>query len=112
MERQLAFWDNVNTETDMQKKLELLESEYARIEGTTDAEYRKRVENMLNACRYTVDPAAMAAAMTGAMEAKTQELAEEAKENVPKLGDPGVCPDCGAADQTGKSCEFCGKQLS
>ena len=29
----------------------------------------------------------------------------------PKLGDPGVCPDCGATDQTGKFCEFCGAKI-
>jgi len=116
MERQVAFWDKLNTETDMQKRLVLLEAEYARIEGTADADYQKRVSDMLKACRYTVDPAAMAAAMTGAMEAKMQELTEESKtadpkENAPKLGDPGVCPDCGAADQTGKFCEFCGAKM-
>ena len=33
------------------------------------------------------------------------------KENSPKLGDPGVCPDCGAADQTGTFCEYCGAKL-
>ena len=113
MERQTAFWDKLNTETDMQKRLALLEAEYARIEGTADADYQKRVSEMLKACRYTLNPAAMAAAMTGAMEAKTQEIsaAEEKNMTAPKLGDPGVCPDCGATDQKGKFCEFCGKEL-
>lgn len=117
MERQNAFWDKLNAEPDLQKKLVLLEAEYARIEDNpTDAEYRKRVEDMLKACRYTLNPAAMAAAMTGAMEAKMQELTEESKtvepkETAPKLGDPGVCPDCGAANQTGKFCEFCGAKI-
>ncbi len=118
MERQMAFWNKVNAETDMQKKLVLLETEYAHIkDNPTDAEYLKRVEDMLKACRYTVDPAAMAAAMTSAMEAKMQELTEEARtgeqmDTAPKLGDPGVCPDCGATDQTGKFCEFCGAELN
>jgi hypothetical protein len=113
MERQNAFWDQLNAEPDMQKKLVLLEAEYARIqENPTDAEYLKRVEDMLKACRYTVDPAAMAAAITGAVEAKTQKLTEESKETAPKLGNPGVCPVCGATDQTGKFCEYCGAALT
>jgi len=113
MERQNAFWDKLNAETDMQKRLALLEAEYARIEGTADADYQKRVSEMLKACRYTLNPAAMAAAMTGAMEAKTQELAAAAEKNeaAPKLGNPGVCPDCGATDQSGKFCEFCGAKI-
>ena len=91
----------------------MLEAEAARIEGTADADYQKRVSEMLKACRYTLNPAAMAAAMTGAMEAKTQELSAAAEKNeaAPKLGDPGVCPDCGATDQTGKFCEFCGAKM-
>jgi len=116
MERQNAFWDGLNAERDLAKKVALLEAEAARIEGTADAEYQKRVSETLKACRYTLNPAAMAAAMTSAMEAKKQELTEEAQmgkpnENAPKLGDPGVCPDCGATDQKGKFCEFCGKEL-
>ena len=112
LERQNKFWDSLNAEPDLAKKVALLEAEAARIEGTADADYQKRVAEMLKACRYTLDPSAMAAAMTNTMQAKTQELAEEAKETVPKLGDPGVCPDCGAADQTGKFCEYCGAKMT
>ena len=117
MERQNKFWDSLNAEPDLAKKLALLEAEAARIEGTADADYQKRVSEMLKACRYTLDPAAMAAAMTGAMEAKVQELTEEAqtaepKGSAPKLGDPGVCPGCGATDQNGKFCEYCGEKLN
>jgi len=68
---------------------------------------------MLKACRYTLNPAAMAAATTSAMNAKMQEpdAASEKNAVAPKLGNPGVCPDCGAADQTGKFCEFCGAKI-
>ena len=38
-------------------------------------------------------------------------ISAEEKEDSPKLGDPGVCPDCGATDQTGKFCEYCGAKL-
>jgi|GEM_PF-817049 len=34
-----------------------------------------------------------------------------AEDDGPKLGTPGVCPDCGATDQTGKFCEYCGAKL-
>ena len=117
LERQNKFWDSLNAEPDLAKKVALLEAEAARIEGTADADYRKRVSEMLKACRYTLDPSAMAAAMTGAMEAKMQELTEEAKtaepkDTAPKLGDPGVCPGCGATDQNGKFCEYCGEKLN
>ena len=116
LERQNKFWDSLNAEPDLAKKVALLEAEAARIEGTADADYQKRVSDMLKACRYTLDPAAMAAAMMSTMQAKKEALTEEArtgepKESAPKLGDPGVCPDCGATDQTGKFCEYCGAKI-
>ena len=118
MERQLAFWDKVNAAPDVQKKIVLLEAEYARIkDSTTDAEYLKKVSGMLKACRYTVDPAAMAAAMTSDMEAKKQELMQEARtggqqDTTPKPAESGVCPACYAAGQSGKFCEYCGTKLN
>ena len=36
----------------------------------------------------------------------------EEKDDSPKIGDPGVCPDCGATDQTGKFCEYCGAKVN
>ena len=59
----------------------------------------------------------MAAAVTGAIQEKMQKLTEEAqtaepKDTAPKLGDPGVCPGCGATDQNGKFCEYCGEKLN
>ncbi|MBP3293992.1 MAG: hypothetical protein J6N32_09595, partial [Clostridia bacterium] len=121
MERQNAFWDKLNAETDLQKKLVLLEAEYARIKDTTtDAEYLKRIEDSLKACRYTQNPAAMAAAMTSAMEEQKKKLMEEAgikpeiletKGESPQLSESGVCPGCGATNQTSKFCEFCGTKI-
>ena len=113
LDRQNKFWDSLNAEPDLAKKVALLEAEMARIEGTADADYQKRVSEMLKACRYTLDPTAMAAAMMGAMEEKKKEAETQANKQPaePKLGDPGVCPDCGATDQTGKFCEFCGAKI-
>ena len=36
----------------------------------------------------------------------------EEEDKAPKLGDPGVCPGCGAANQTGKFCEYCGAKMN
>ena len=55
------------------------------------------------------DPAELMAE-AGVPETAAGTSAEE-KEDSPKLGDPGVCPDCGATDQTGKFCEYCGAKL-
>ncbi len=120
LERQSEFWDKLNSETDLQKKLELLEAEYTRLkDNPTDAEYLKRVEETWKACRYTcMTPEEQAAGKARIMGEKMQKLTEEA--NIPaaaataaspKLGDPGVCPGCGATDQTGKFCEFCGEKI-
>jgi hypothetical protein len=113
LDRQNKFWDSLNAEQDLAKKVAMLEAEMARIEGTADADYQKRVSEMLKACKYTLDPTAMAAAMMGAMEEKKKEAETQANKQPaePKLGDPGVCPDCGATDQTGKFCEFCGAKI-
>lgn len=120
IERQAEFWDKVNSETVLQKKLELLETEYARIkDNPTDAEYLKKVEESWKACRYTcMTPEEQAAEMARIMGEKMQKLTEEAGIPAaavitasPKLGDPGVCPGCGATDQTGKFCEFCGEKI-
>ena len=119
-EQQSQFWDKVNSETDLQKKLEILEAEYVRIkDNPTDADYLKRVEESLKACRYTcMTPEEQAAEMARIMGEKMKKLTEEA--GIPavsvspapqKLGDPGVCSGCGATDQTGKFCEFCGEKI-
>ena len=117
--RQSEFWDKLNSEQNMQTKLTLLETEYARIKDVpTDAEYMKRVEEMLKAYRYSsMTPEQQAAEMVRIMEEKKQKLMEEAgipaaaTVAVPQSGNSGKCPDCGASDQKGKFCEFCGKKL-
>lgn len=113
MERQIAFWDKLNTEPDLAKKVLLLEAEMARIAGTTDAAYQKRISDMLKSYRYMLDPAAMAEAMDNTMEEAKKALEKQANEQpaAPTVGKPGVCPDCGATDQTGKFCEFCGAKI-
>ncbi|MBR3999035.1 MAG: hypothetical protein IKI93_11910, partial [Clostridia bacterium] len=126
LERQMAFWDKVMAEEDLRKKLALYEEEYARVKDNPAlAEYAAKIAEQVKAVQYEcMTPEAQAAAMIEAMERKKNELMAEAgvpekaagtpaeeKDDSPKLGDPGVCPDCGATDQTGKFCEYCGAKL-
>jgi hypothetical protein len=125
-ERQLAFGDKVRAETDLRKQLALYDEEYARVKDDPAlAEYAAFIAEQRKAVQYAaMTPEEQAAAMIESMERKKKELMAEAgvpetaagtsaeeKDDSPKLGDPGVCPDCGAADQTGKFCEYCGAKL-
>ena len=111
--RKMEFWDAVLAEEDLQKKIAMLEEEYARIkDDPSDEAHLKRVTETLKACRYSADPAAMAAAMTAQVEQKMQNLAEEAKAGATAAAASGtkVCPACNA-EVTGKFCEYCGTKM-
>ena len=111
--RKMEFWDAVLAEADLQKKIAMLEEEYARIkDDPSDEAHLKRVTESLKAYRYSADPAAMAAAMTAQMEQKMQNLAEEAKAGAgtPAASAAKVCPACNA-EVTGKFCEYCGTKM-
>ena len=126
-ERQMAFGDKVMAEEDLKKKLALYDEEYARVkDDPTLAEYAAFIAKQRKAVQYAaMTPEEQAAAMIESMERKKKELMAEAgvpetaagtsaeeKEDSPKLGDPGVCPGCGAANQTGKFCEYCGTKMN
>ena len=111
--RKMEFWDAVLAEADLQKKIAMLEEEYARIkDDPSDEAHLKRVTESLKAYRYSADPAAMAAAMTAQMEQKTQQLTDEAKAGTTAAATSGakVCPACNA-EVTGKFCEYCGTKM-
>jgi membrane protease subunit (stomatin/prohibitin family) len=111
--RKMEFWDAVLAAEDLQKKIAMLEEEYARIkDDPSDEAHLKRVTESLKAYRYSADPAAMAAAMTAQMEQKMQTLTEEAKAGATAAAASGtkVCPACNA-EVTGKFCEYCGTKM-
>ena len=111
--RKMEFWDTVLHEEDLQKKIAMLEEEYARIkDDPSDEAHLKRVTETLKACRYSADPAAMAAAMTAQMEQKMQKLTEEEKAGATAAAASGakVCLACNA-EVTGKFCEYCGTKM-
>ena len=111
--RKMEFWDAVLAEGDLQKKIAMLEEEYARIkDDPSDEAHLKRVTETLKAYRYSADPAAMAAAMTAQMEQKMQQLTDEAKAGTTASATSGakVCPACNA-EVTGKFCEYCGTKI-
>ena len=125
-ERQMAFGDKVMAEEDLKKKLALYDEEYARVKDDPALEeYAAFIAKQRKAVQYAaMTPEEQAAAMIESMERKKKELMAEAgvpetaagtsaeeKEDSPKLGDPGVCPGCGAANQTGKFCEYCGTKI-
>lgn len=126
-ERQMAFGDKVMAEEDLKKKLALYDEEYARVKDDPALEeYAAFIAKQRKAVQYAaMTPEEQAAAMIESMERKKKELMAEAgvpetaagtsaeeKEDSPKLGDPGVCPGCGAANQTGKFCEYCGTKMN
>ena len=132
-ERQMAFGDKVMAEEDMKKKLALYDEEYARVKDDPALEeYAAFIAKQRKAVQYAaMTPEEQAAKMAELMQQKQKDMmteagyseediektlavktSEEEKDDSPKLGDPGVCPDCGATDQTGKFCEYCGAKVN
>ncbi len=132
-ERQLAFGEKVMAEEDLKKKLALYDEEYARVKDDPAlAEYAAFIAEQRKAVQYAaMTPEEQASKMAELMLQKQKETMLEAgyseediekaltaktsveeKDDSPKLGDPGVCPDCGATDQTGKFCEYCGAKVN
>ena len=106
--RKMEFWDAVLAEEDLQKKIAMLEEEYMRIkDDPSDEAHLKRVTETLKACRYSADPAAMAAAMTAQVEQKKETLTAQTAKDASAAK---VCPACNAA-VTGKFCEYCGTKV-
>ena len=131
-ERQLAFGEKMMAEEDLKKKLALYDEEYARVKDDPAlAEYAAFIAEQRKAVQYAaMTPEEQASKMAELMQQKQKETMLEAgyseediekaltaktsveeKDDSPKLGDPGVCPDCGATDQTGKFCEYCGAKM-
>ena len=133
--RQEAFRDKTTAEEDPKKRLALYEAECARVKDnpalTEYAEYLDRQRTLLQYACMT--PEEQAAKMVEKMQQaqvslmKDSGLPEEtvaaasaamaagaaaAMENKQAESKSKKCPDCGATDQNGKFCEYCGAKLN
>jgi len=122
LERQLAFGEKVMAEEDNRKKLALYEEEYARVKDNPAlAEYSAIIANQVKSLQYVcMTPEEQAAKMTELMQQKQAALMQEAGvpgQNTASASaaaapaSSGKCPGCGAENQKGKFCEFCGTKI-
>ena len=122
LERQLAFGEKVMAEEDNRKKLALYEEEYARVKDNPAlAEYSAMIAKQVKSLQFVcMTPEEQAAKMTELMQQKQASLMQEAGvpgQNAASASaaaapaSSGKCPGCGAENQKGKFCEFCGTKI-